>query len=425
LDNSIIKYQYDKMDTIYLTKIKQHFSNNSLADVKGEVSKELSKLQTFIKPGANIALAIGSRGIKDLVLIVREVAEFIKANKANPFIIPAMGSHGGATAEGQEEILAGYGISEKNLGIPVRSSMEVVEMPHGDSPIPVYMDRNAYESDGVVLINRIKQHTDYHAIYESGMVKMSVIGLGKEKQASAIHEYGVYGLSVLIPMVAKEIFLSGKILGGIAIVENAFDETMLVKALVTNQFFTQEPALLEIATKNMSSLPADDIDLLIIDQLGKDISGVGIDPNIIGRTRITGQKEPDKPNIKAILVSDLTDATRGNAMGIGLSDVITRRLYEKIDFQATYTNIVTSSFLERGKIPIVADTDKEAFGIALRSCGYLKKGEEKIIRIKNTLHLDEVYISQAILKTVLDSKSIEIIKENVNLFESDTEFAPF
>jgi hypothetical protein len=277
----------------------------------------------------------------------------------------------------------------------------------------------------VVLINRIKQHTDYHAIYESGMVKMSVIGLGKEKQASAIHEYGVYGLSVLIPMVAKEIFLSGKILGGIAIVENAFDETMLVKALVTNQFFTQEPALLEIATKNMPSLPADDIDLLIIDQLGKDISGVGIDPNIIGRTRITGQKEPDKPNIKAILVSDLTDATRGNAMGIGLSDVITRRLYEKIDFQATYTNIVTSSFLERGKIPIVADTDKEAFGIALRSCGYLKKGEEKIIRIKNTLHLDEVYISQAILKTVLDSKSIEIIKENVNLFESDTEFAPF
>jgi len=393
--------------------------------VKGEVARALIKLQPLIKPGANIALAVGSRGIKDLVIIVIAVAEFIRENNANPFIVPAMGSHGGATAEGQEGILAGYGISEKTIGIPVRSSMEVVELERQDSPVPVYMDRYAYESDGVILINRIKQHTDYHATYESGMVKMSVIGLGKEKQASAIHEYGVYGLSVLIPAVATPIFSTGKIMGGIAVVENAYDETMLIKALKTDEFFEEEPALLGIATKNMPSLPVNDFDLLIIDELGKNISGVGIDPNIIGRTKIFGQKEPDKPKIKTILVSDLTEETHGNAMGIGLADVITRKLYDKIDFPTTYTNIITSSFLERGKVPIVAETDEKAFEIALRSCGYLKKGDEKIVRIKNTLHLREVYVSQAILNEIKDSERIEIIKENVNLFGVETEFAPF
>ncbi len=241
-------------------------------------------------------------------------------------------------------------------------------------PNPVFMDKNAYESDGVILINRIKPHTDYHAKYESGLVKMAVIGLGNEKQASAIHSYGVYGLSTLIPLTAKQIFSTGKILGGIALVENAYDDTMLVNVLKTDDFFEQEPVLLDIARKNMPALPVNDIDVLIIDQMGKDISGVGIDTNIIGRTKIVGQEEPENPNIKAIMVLDLTDHSHGNAIGIGLSDVITKKLYDKIDFSATYSNAVTSSFLERAKIPIVADNDKEAFEIALRSCGYLEKG---------------------------------------------------
>lgn len=413
------------MNSYHLTKIKQNFRNNSLTDIKGEVSKELLKLRPLIKPGANIALAIGSRGIKNLVLVVKEVAEFIKENKAYPFIIPAMGSHGDATADGQSGILAGYGISEKTIGVPVRSSMEVVELPQGDSPIPVFMDKNVYESDGVILINRIKPHTDYHGKYESGLVKMAVIGLGKEKQASAIHRYGVYGLSVLIPLTAKQFFSTGKILGGIALVENAYDDTMLVNALKTNEFFEQEPVLLDIARKNMPTLPVNDIDVLIIDQMGKDISGVGIDPNIIGRIKIAGQEEPDKPNIKAIILLDLTDVSHGNAIGIGLSDVITKKLYDKIDFSSTYKNAITSSFLERAKIPIVANNDKEAFEIALRSCGYLKKGEEKIIRIKDTLHLDEIYISQPILDLINGSEGIESIKENANLFNRETEFTPF
>lgn len=413
------------MNAYHLTKIKRHFQNNSIVDIKAEVSRELLKLQPFIKPDAHIAIAIGSRGIKNLVPVVKEVAKFIKENNAHPFLIPAMGSHGGATADGQAGILASYGISEKTIGVAVRSSMELVELAQGDSPIPVLMDKNAYQSDGVILINRIKPHTDFHAKYESGLVKMSVIGLGNEKQASAIHRYGVYGLTTLIPSAAKQVFNSGKILGGIALLENACDDTMLVKALKTDRFFEQEPFLLDIARKNMPALPVSDIDVLIIDRMGKDISGVGMDPNIIGRTKIYGQDEPDTPTIKAIVVLDLSDDSKGNAIGVGLSDVITKTLYDKIDFSSTYSNAVTSSFLERAKIPIVAGNHKEAFEIALRSCGFLKEGNEKIIRIKDTLHLDEIYVSKSIMDLIEGSERIKSMKENVPLFNRDNDITPF
>ena len=413
------------MNNYRLTKIKQHFPKNALTDITAEVSKELLQLRPLINPGASIAIAVGSRGIKNLVPVVKEVADFIIENNANPFLVPAMGSHGGATADGQSEILAGYGISEKTIGIPVRSSMEVVELPQGDSPIPVFMDNHVYQSDGVILINRIKPHTDYHAKYESGRVKMSVIGLGNEKQASAIHRYGVYGLTTLIPSTAKQVFATGKILGGIALVENAYDDTMLVKALKTDDFLEQEPILLDIARNHMPVLPLHDIDVLIIDQMGKDISGVGLDPNIIGRTKILGQEEPDHPNIKAIIVLDLTSDSKGNAIGIGLSDVITKKLYDKIDLSSTYTNAVTSSFLERAKIPIVAGNDREAFEIALRSCGYLKEGEERIIRIKDTLHLDEIYVSESIKHSIEGSAGTESIHEKVDLFDGEGQITSF
>lgn len=413
------------MNSLQLIKVKQHFNNNSLTDIKGELSKELFKLQPLIKPGGKIAIAVGSRGIRNLVTIVREIAEFIRANNANPFIVPAMGSHGNANAEGQSEVLAGYGISEANIGVPVRSSMEVVELVQGDSPLPVYIDKNVFLSDGVILVNRIKPHTDFHAKYESGLVKMSVIGLGKEKQALAIHEYGVYGLSSLIPLAAKQIYTSGKILGGIALVENAYDDTMLIKALKTDEFFEQEPVLLDIAGKNMPSLPVKELDVLIIDQIGKDISGVGIDANIIGRIYIAGQEEPNKPAIKAIALLDLTDASHGNAYGIGLSNVITKRLFDKIDFNSTYKNAITSSFLERAKVPIVAKNDKEAYEFALRSCAYIKNGEEKIIRIKDTLHLGEIYVSRAIFDLIKYSEGIEVLQEDIEQFSNTNEIMPF
>ena len=399
-----------------LTKIRQHFPEKGLADVKGEVSKELLRLKPLIKPGESIAVAVGSRGIKNIVLIVKEVVEFIRANNANPFIVPAMGSHGNAIAENQAQILADYGISEETTGVPVRSSMEVIELPQGDSPAAVFMDKNAYHSDGVILINRIKPHTDYHGSYESGLVKMTVIGLGKEKQASAIHSYGVYGLAELIPVVAKQILSAGKIIGGLAIVENAFDNTMTVSALRADEFFEKEPSLLKAAKENMPFIPADNIDLLIIDEMGKNLSGVGVDPNIIGRMKIYGQPEPLRPAVKSIIIADITKESHGNAIGVGLADVIPRRLFNKIDFPSTYTNGITSSFYERIKIPVIAETDREAFNIALRGCGYIKKGEEKVVRIKNTLHLEQLYVSDAVLEIIKDSDKIEILKKNVDLF---------
>lgn len=413
------------MDSYPLIKIKQQCPDNSLANVPSEVSKEMLRLQPLIKPGSTIAIAVGSRGIKNLVPVVRKVADFIKENHAKPFIIPAMGSHGNATAEGQAEILAGYGIEERTMGIPVRSSMEVVELSEGNQPVPVFMDKFAWQSDGVILINRVKPHTDFHARYESGLVKMSVIGLGKEKQASAIHRHGIYGLSTLIPVAAKKVFSSGKILGGVALVENAYDQTMLVKALRTDEIFEKEPVLLEIARKNMASLPVPDMDVLIIDRMGKDISGVGIDSNIIGRIKIPGQEEPMVPAIKAIIVLDLTGHSKGNAIGMGLADVITKRLYDKIDFPSTYANAITSSFLERVKIPIVANSDREALEIALRSCGFIKRGEEKIVRIKDTLHLDELYVSRPLLDLMHDQEGKEVIKDEEPLFNKEGQIAPF
>jgi len=409
---------------IHLTKIRQHFSKNGLADVKGEVSRELLKLKPLIKPGAKIAIASGSRGIKNIVTIVKEVAEFVRANNATPFIVPAMGSHGNAIAENQAQILADYGISEEATGIPVRSSMDVVELPKGKSPVSVYMDKNAFQADGVILVNRIKPHTDYHGNYESGLVKMTVIGLGKERQASAIHSYGVYGLAELIPVVAKEIISTGKIIGGLAIVENSFDETMMVSALRADEFFEKEPALLKAAKDNMPYIPANNIDLLIIDEMGKNISGVGVDPNIIGRMKIYGQPEPERPAVKSIIITDITRESHGNAIGVGLADVIPRRLYNKIDFPSTYTNGITSSFYERIKIPVIAETDRDAFDIALRGCGYIEKGKEKIVRIKNTLHLEELYVSDAVLEEIKDSGIIEIIERNIELFK-ESDFCKF
>lgn len=418
-----MKYIVDNK-RLHLTKIRQHFSKNTLADVRGEVASELLKLKQTVKPGKSIAIAVGSRGIRNLVEVVMEVAGFIRSNDAYPFIVPAMGSHGEANAAGQAEILAGYGISEKALGIPVRSSMEVVELPRGDSQVPLYMDKNGWEADGVILVNRIKPHTDFHGKYESGLVKMAVIGLGKEKQASAIHKYGVYGLTSIIPLAAKQILSTGKILGGIAIVENGYDETMLVKALRSNEFLDREHELLEVANNNMPSLPVNDVDVLIIDRMGKEISGVGIDPNIIGRIKIAGQKEPENMSVRAIMISDLTADSHGNAIGMGLADVITKKLYDKIDFSSTYINGVTSSFLERVKIPVVAHNDWEAFEISLRSCGYIEEGEEKIIRISDTLHLDELYVSDAVLK-ILGSSSLEVIGGKREVFNPAGDFEPF
>ena len=265
-----------------------------------------------------------------------------------------MGSHGGATAEGQREILASYEITEAAIGCPVRASMEVVELDNGGLELPLFMDRYAFESDGVILINRIKPHTAFHGEYESGLIKMSVIGLGNKRLASELHRFGVYGLKTLMPLAGRQILLTGKILLGIGIVENAYDETAIIEALTPLEILAREPELLNSAKQMMPYLPLKDIDVLVVDRLGKDISGSGMDPNIIGRMKIEGTPEPESPRIKAIVVTDLTDASHGNACGIGLADVTTRRLVDKVNWDVTYANGVTSGFYSHVALPIVA-----------------------------------------------------------------------
>jgi hypothetical protein len=413
------------MKEFKLTKIRRHYPDNSIKNVGKTCREELLKFKGLIKENSSIAIGVGSRGIDNIQLITKEVVDFVRSQNADPIIIPAMGSHGGATAEGQIEILESYGITENNIGAPIRSSMEVIELPGRDLPNPVYMDKNAFNSEGVILINKIKPHTDFHSTYESGLTKMSVIGLGKELGAASIHLFGVYGLTNLIPEAAKVVFDSGKIIGGIALVENANDKTMLLRAIEVDKIMSLEPDLLDISRANMPALPVNKLDVLLVDRMGKNLSGAGMDTNIIGRIRIYGQPETEDPDIRSIVVSDLTDESHGNAIGIGLADVITKNLYDKINFEVTYKNVATSSFLERGKIPIVAENDHAALLLALRNCGLVGNGTERIIRIKDTLHLDELYVSDALIDELKEDPLIEVESIRSDLFNDHNFYNSF
>lgn len=410
------------MNKFLFTKIRQRFDNTSIENIDRAVAQELSSDKLQFAPGARIAITSGSRGVANIACITRAVVDAVKARGGVPFIIPAMGSHGGATAEGQREILDSYGINEETMGCPVRSSMEVVEIDNGGLELPLFMDQQAYESDGVILINRIKPHTAFHGDYESGLVKMSVIGLGKERLASAIHSFGIYGLKTLMPKAGRRILAMGKILLGVGIVENAYDETAIIEAMTPDEILQREPELLAIAKGLLPSFPVNDIDVLVVDQIGKNISGSGMDPNIIGRMRIRGEPEPESPAIKSIVITDLTDASHGNACGIGLADVTTRRLADKVDWQVTYMNGVTSGFYEHFMMPIVAATDAQALEWGVRASHDPRK-PKKIVRIKDTLHLGEMYVSDAALEEVRDK--VEIISEPISLFDREGSLIAF
>ena len=305
------------------------------------------------------------------------------------------------------------------MGAPIDASMEVDELRCGEEEFHLFIGSAAHRSDGIIIINRIKPHTDYHGTFESGLVKMCVIGLGKHAQALEIHRFGVRGLRELLPPAARRVFATGKVLAGIAVVENGLDLPMHIEAIPTDAIMEREPALLAMARENMARLPVSDIDLLIVDYVGKDFSGTGLDTNIIGRMRILGEPEPLSPSIKSIVVRDVSERSCGNALGIGLADVITRRLYEKIDFQKMYENAVTSTFFERVKVPMVADDDTEAIRLALRCCGPIATGTERIVRIRNTLQLDELYVSDPLRRELAGRVDINVSPGEVPLCGSD------
>ena len=401
-----------------LYKVKQVFNKTKIPgdQIEAVVRQQIADSGVTIAKGATIAIATGSRGVANIHRIVKATVEYVKDMGGNPFIVPAMGSHGGATPEGQREVLEGYGITEEYTGAPIKSSLEVVELPQEGLENKVYMDKYASEADGTIIINRVKVHTDFHGPLESGLMKMCVIGLGKHKQALEIHNHGTRGLRELIPPTARQVLKHGNILLGIATVENAYEETAIIKALLPPDIEEEEMKMLDWCKTHMPSLPTSPIDVLIVDEIGKDISGVGIDPNIIGRTKIRNEPEPEYPDITSIMLLDLTENSHGNAIGIGLADIITRRIFDKIDFAAMYENVVTSSFLERGFVPIIVDDEKTGLDYALRSCGRADLNNPKIIKIKNTLTLDEIWVSQKVLDEIKGKEHIEVTNESMELF---------
>jgi hypothetical protein len=348
--------------------------------------------------GKQIALGIGSRGVANIAQMARCLVGLIREGGGQPFIVPAMGSHGGATPEGQIEVLAGLGVTAESAGCPIRATMETVVMGYTARGMPAHLDKHVAEADGLILINRVKPHTDYHGPHESGLLKMTAIGLGKERGAAMIHSQGVTGLREHMPEVARVLLGSANAnwLAGFATVEDGYHRTVHLEGFDAESVIAGERRLLALSHEMLPRLPVDDIDVLIVDELGKEISGAGMDTNIIGRLWIDGEPEPERPRVGALVVLDVTAASHGNAVGIGLADFTVRRLVDKIDFEITTRNTFTSGFLRRGRIPPVFATDAEAIDAALTHVFRAqpeRRFEARVMRIRNTLELERLWVS--------------------------------
>ncbi len=400
-----------------VVKIRQKFPRPRVENVEEAVQEQLEKedIASTVRPGMSVAVTAGSRGIAFIDEILRSVVESLKELKAEPFIVPAMGSHGGATAEGQVEILRSLGVTEESCSAPIRSSMETVEIGETDRGIPVFMDRIASEADGVVVVNRIKAHTDFRSDVESGLLKMASIGLGKHAQALALHGYGVEGIKDFMVEVGEEVFDSGHVLFGLGIVENAYDEPAVIEAIPPGDVPRRERELLREYMEIMPGLPVSDIDVLYVDALGKNYSGTGMDTNVIGRFRILGVEEPESPDVKYLIVGDVSEESHGNALGVGLADLTTERLAGRIDRGAMNANVVTSTFVERAKVPMVLANDKEALETAVRCNWGVPPGETRFVRIPNTLHLEHLYVSENLVEEALAGSDAEVVSDPEDL----------
>src|SRR5918997_1416620 len=411
-----------------VVKVRRDFPRPRIADV-GEALREQcqrSEIKSRIEPGAEVAITAGSRGISAIDNVLRSLVQILKDAGARPFVIPAMGSHGGATAEGQVEILSSLGVTEESVGAEIRSSMEVFELGETESGVPVYMDRKASEADGIVIVGRVKQHTDFRSDIESGLLKMSSIGLGKHAEALALHAHGVKGIRDYMVEAGSKVFSSGKVLFGVAIVENAYEETAMLEAIPPERVVERERELLKESAKLMPGLPVSEIDVLFGYELGKNFSGTGMDTNVIGRFRILGVEEPESPNVKYLIVSDVSEASHGNALGVGLADFTTQRLFEKIDYEAMNQNVLTSTFPERAKIPMVLASDREALEAAIRCNWGVDPEDTRFVRIPNTLHLRYAYLSENLVEEALANGNVEVVEEAAEMeFDEDGYFTSF
>lgn len=394
-------------------RIRQHFPTTRLKDVGAAVTAALSQLNLgeLIKPGDSVAVPVGSRGIANIALIIKSTVDYLKSLGAEPFIVPAMGSHGGGTAEGQAHVIASYGVTEAAMGVEIRSSMETVivdQTPHG---IPVHFDKNAYAADHVLVCGRVKPHTRFVGDIESGLHKMMLIGLGKHEGAKIYHRaIEDHSFEEIIKAVAASVLKKCSVIGGLAIVENSYDETGMIEAVAPENFYEREKELLEIARQWLPRLPFPKIDLLIVDRIGKNISGSGMDACVVGRKfNDHAATERDVVACKRIMIRGLTEETHGNACGIGLAEFTNERTVAGVDWQSTRINTITGSHPTAGMVPLVYPNDREAIEAALQTVGLVEPETSGIVQIYDTLELSEVVVSETYLEEINSRDDLDII----------------
>lgn len=395
-----------------VVRVRQRFQSTRVEDIPARVAREIARLDPSgrLKPGDSVAITAGSRGVANIAAITRSLAEELKERGARPFIVPAMGSHGGGTAAGQRGVLERYGITEAAMGAPIRATMETLPIGETREGIPVVLDRNALEADHIAVVNRIKPHTDFDAEIESGLTKMLAIGLGKHQGAIRYHRANKrYGYYRVLTGVAEVVRRRCSILLGLGIVENGYDQTGVIEAMTSDELFEVEARLLKVAKSWLARIPFDRGDLLLVDEMGKNVSGTGMDTNVIGRRAGSGKPFAGAPRFSRVVVRDLTPESYGNAIGVGMADVVTRRLVDKIDTRPTYVNALTSTNLESVRIPVTVDSDREALETAI-STSSAPSGEDcRMVWIRNTLKLDRLVASEALLDEVEGNRDLQVL----------------
>ena len=381
-----------------LAPVRQSIPQPEVADVPATVRALIrgSRLAGRVKPGGTIAVGVGSRGITTIPIVARATVDALKELGYRPFIVAAMGSHGGATAEGQAELLAGYGVTPVAMGVEVRTAMDVVEVGTNTVGLPIYFDRNAHEADGIILLNRVKPHTDFTGTYESGVLKMLTIGLGKREGATQVHKLGMRGMREVMPAVMRFLVANTRFALGLAILENLNDLPAEIVALEPETILDEEPKLLARARALMGRLPFDQIDVLIVGELGKNYSGAGMDPNVIGRLMVETMPDHPRPVVTRLAVLDASEETHGNIVGVGFADLTTERLGDKLDPEPFRINTLTSCCLERARIPITLPDDRAVIAAALETCWRIDPAEARVVVIPNTLELATMYVSPAL-----------------------------
>ena len=413
IDFPAVNAKMEGLDQVVLprmVKIRQKYDPYQIQDVPGHLRREL---EGKVKDkgslaGKEIAITAGSRGIPFYQEITRTLVDWLKAQGAKPFIVPSMGSHAGATAEGQVEMLATYGITEENMGCPIRASMEVEELGVLEDGTPIYCDKYAYHSDGIVVVNKVKPHTSFKGPHESGLLKMMVIGLGKHKGAATIHMRGYEEFSRLLLEGGGLYLKKAPILFAVGLVQNAYDDISDLEVIEKENIIARDAALLEIAKAKLAKFKFPDTDVLIIDQIGKNIGGAGFDPNVVAlRDRIY----PGALVSQNIFVRGLTQETHHNASGIGTIEVTTLRCVRDVDWAITWTNMMTANFLPGCRIPCFAENDREALRWAIRTCTGIDYSDARVVRIKDTMHMEEIQVSENLARELQGRDDVEILSE--------------